>query len=133
MAVLGGRPQAAASAQEIAVRDGVAPGRVQSGQTCVISRRMAKPQFDRQTWIEYAKCSTLRCGWARQFVEAKLKAGKTYYTAMRALACKWSRIFMPAGRTARSMARSKIARPCENTKAPTVRQPQPEYENGTVK
>jgi len=92
MALLGTVPQACSSAQQIAVRDGVAPRRLQSGQTCLISRRMAKPQFDHQTWIEFAKCSTLQCVWARQFVEAKTKAGKSYYTAIRALAYKWIRI-----------------------------------------
>jgi transposase len=92
MALLGTVPEAGSSAQQIAVRDGVAPRRLQSGRTCLISRRRAKPQFDHQTWIEFAKCSTLQCDWARQFVEAKIKAGKTYYTAIRALAYKWIRI-----------------------------------------
>ena len=92
MAVLGTHPQACASAQQMAVRDGVAPRRVQSGNSCVITRRVAKPQFDHQTWIEFAKCSTLECEWAREFVEAKKKAGKSYYTAIRALAYKWIRI-----------------------------------------
>ena len=92
MAVLGTRPEASSSGQHLAVRDGVAPRRVQSGNTCVIRRRRAKPQFDHQTWIEYAKCSTLESAWARQFVEAKIKAGKSYYTAIRALAYKWIRV-----------------------------------------
>jgi hypothetical protein len=49
-------------------------------------------KFEHQTWIEFAKCSTVECAWARQFVEAKTKAGKTYYTAIQALAYKWIRI-----------------------------------------
>ena len=92
MTVLGTHPEACASAQQIAVRDGVAPRRVQSGNSCLITRRLAKPQFEHQTWIEFAKCSTLECQWAREFVEAKTKAGKSYYTAIRALAFKWIRI-----------------------------------------
>jgi transposase len=92
MAVLGTNVAARGSAQELAVRDGVAPRRVQSGKSCVISRRRAKPQFEHQTWIEFAKCSVLKCAWAREFVEAKQKAGKKYYTAIRALAYKWIRI-----------------------------------------
>jgi transposase len=92
MTVLGTHPETCASARQIAVRDGVAPRRVQSGNSCVISRRMARPEFDHQTWIEFAKCSTLECQWARQFVEAKTKEGKSYYTAIRALAYKWIRI-----------------------------------------
>jgi hypothetical protein len=92
MTVLGTHPEACASAQQMAVRDGVAPRRVQSGNSCVISRRVAKLHFEHQTWIEFAKCSTWECQWARQFVEAKTKAGKSYYTAIRALAHKWIRI-----------------------------------------
>jgi transposase len=92
MAVLGTQPQTCLSAQQLAVRDGVAPRRVQSGNACLITRRLAKPPFEHQTWIEFAQCSTLQCHWARQFVDAKVKAGKTYYTAIRALAYKWIRI-----------------------------------------
>lgn len=92
MAVLGTHLEACASAEKLAVRDGVAPRRVQSGNSCVITRRLAKPQFEHQTWIEFAKSSLLICGWAQDFVAAKTKAGKTYYTAIRALAFKWIRI-----------------------------------------
>lgn len=92
MAVLGTNPDACGSAQDLAVRDGVAPRRLQSGKSCVISRRQAKPQFEHQTWIEFAKSSLLTCAWARAFVEAKQKDGKKYYTAIRALAFKWIRI-----------------------------------------
>jgi transposase len=92
MAVLGTRADAYPSAQNLAVRDGVAPRRIQSGNSCLIIRRLAKPQFEHQTWIEYAKSSLLTCAWARAFVEAKTNAGKSYYTAIRALAYKWIRI-----------------------------------------
>jgi transposase len=92
MVVLGTHPETCPSAETLAVRDGVAPRRVQSGNACVIRRRLAKPQFQHQTWIEFAKCSVLECAWARDFVEAKTKAGKSYYTAIRALAYKWIRI-----------------------------------------
>ena len=92
MAVLGTRADAYPSAQNLAVRDGVAPRRIQSGNSCLTIRRLAKPQFEHQTWIEYAKSSLLTCPWARAFVKAKTKAGKTYYTAIRALAYKWIRI-----------------------------------------
>ena len=58
----------------------------------MISRRRAKPQFEHQTWIEFAKSSLLKCAWAQEFVETKQKEGKKYYTAIRALAFKWIRI-----------------------------------------
>jgi transposase len=92
MAALGARPESFPSAAALAARSGVAPRRIQSGNTCVIRRRWAKPQFERQTWIEFAQHSTLRCAWAKEFLDAKTKSGKTYHTAVRALACKWIRI-----------------------------------------
>ena len=92
MAALGTRTEAYPAAQQLAVRDGVAPRRIQSGNSCLTVRRLAKPQFEHQTWIEYAKSSVLTCAWARAFVEAKIKAGKRYFTAIRALAFKWIRI-----------------------------------------
>src|SRR5437870_872083 len=93
MVALGTHPETCESAEIMAIRSGVAPTRVQSGKTCLVRRRVAKPQFSHQTWIEYAKCSVLECEWAREFVAAKTKAGKSYYTAIRALAFKWIRIF----------------------------------------
>jgi transposase len=92
MAALGTRPESLPSAEALAVRSGVAPRRIQSGNTCLIQRRWAKPQFEHQTWIEFAQHSTLRCAWAKEFLEVKIKSGKTYYTAVRALAYKWMRI-----------------------------------------
>jgi transposase len=92
MVVLGTQPENCAAAATLAIRGGVAPRRIQSGNTCVIHRRLAKPQFEHQTWIEFAQYSTFQCAWAREFVQAKTKAGKTYYTAIRALAYKWIRI-----------------------------------------
>lgn len=92
MVALGTHPEICKGAEMLAIRSGVAPRRVQSGNSCVISRRLAKPQFLHQTWIEFAKGSVLQCPWAHEFVEAKTKAGKSYYSAIRALAYKWIRI-----------------------------------------
>lgn len=92
MVALGTLPERCEAAQALAIRSGVAPRRVQSGNSCVVLRRIAKPQFLHQTWIEFAKGSMLKCEWARRFVEAKTKAGKSYYSAIRALAYKWIRI-----------------------------------------
>ncbi len=89
---LGTQPEAVPSAKDLAVLGGVAPVRQQSGDTSLVSHRWAKPQFVHQTWIEFAKSSTHQCAWAQAFVEAKTKAGKSYFTAIRALAFKWIRI-----------------------------------------
>ena len=96
---LGTHPETCASSETLAIRSGIAPRRIQSGNTCIIARRLAKPQFLHQTWIEFAKCSVLQCDWASDFVEAKTKAGKSYYTAIRALAYKWIRILHACWKT----------------------------------
>lgn len=67
MVALGTHPETSEAAQILAIRSGVAPRRVQSGNSCVVRRRIAKPQFLHQTWIEFAHCSVLQCAWARQF------------------------------------------------------------------
>jgi transposase len=118
MALLGTVTEGCASAAQMAVRDGVAPRRIQSGQSCVIIRRLAKPQFDHQTWIEFAKGSTLSCPWARQFVDAKLKTGKTYYTAIRSLAYKWIRILHACWKNGTSYDEAKYLKALETRNSP---------------
>jgi hypothetical protein len=118
MALLGTIQQPSSSAQQMAVRDGVAPSRLQSGKSCLVRRRLAKPQFDHQTWIEFAKCSTLDCQWARQFVETKTKAGKTYYTAIRALAYKWIRIIHACWKNGQCYDEAKYLKALQSHKSP---------------
>lgn len=118
MVLLGTVATAGSSAQHIAVRDGVAPRRLQSGQSCLISRRWAKPQFEHQTWIEFAKSSTLQCDWAREFVEAKIKAGKTYYTAIRALAFKWIRILHACWKNGQTYDEAKYLKALQSRHSP---------------
>jgi transposase len=118
MALLGTDPQSCLSAQQMAVRDGVAPRRVQSGKSCLITRRLAKPQFDHQTWIEFAKSSTSTCQWAREFVEAKIEAGRTYFTAIRALAYKWIRILYACWRDGVVYDEARYLKALEKHKSP---------------
>lgn len=92
MVALGTQAENSPSAEALATRCGIAPVRVQSGSSCLVRCRYAKPQFEHQTWIEFAKQSVFTCEWAKKFVEAKVKDGKSYFTAIRALAYKWIRI-----------------------------------------
>ena len=124
MVVLGTQPENCASAATLAIRSGVAPRRIQSGNTCVIHRRTAKPQFDHQTWIEFAQHSTVTCSWAREFVEAKTKAGKSYYTAIRALAYKWIRILYACWKNGATYDEAKYLKALQHHHSPY--QPQTE-------
>lgn len=71
---------------------GVAPIRVQSGQSCGVRFRRGCSKFLRQTFHEFAGCSVFWCEWARNYVAAKKKNGHGHQQALRALAFKWIRI-----------------------------------------
>ena len=45
-----------------------------------------------QSFFEYATQSVLHSCWAKVFIKDQLARGKTYPTAIRALAFKWQRI-----------------------------------------
>jgi transposase len=124
MVALGTHPENCSSAAKLAVCSGVAPRRVQSGNSCLTTRRHAKPQFLHQTWIEFAKCSVLQCGWARDFVEAKTRAGKTYYTAIRALAFKWIRILHACWQQGRSYDEATYLASLRSHRSPYAGAPQ---------
>jgi hypothetical protein len=74
------------------VRSGVAPRRIQSGNTCVIQRRWAKPPFEHQTWIEFAQTPRSAAPGPRSSSRSKSTTARLTITAVRALAYKWMRI-----------------------------------------
>jgi transposase len=81
------------SAENIASFTGIAPVTQQSGRSKVVYARLACPKFDRQTFHEFARVSVPYCQWARNYVQYYTQTkGKTYHTAVRALAFKWIRI-----------------------------------------
>ena len=91
-AIFGTRRENWGSAEDLQRRTGVAPVRKQSGQMEQVFFRRARPKFVHQTMVEFAKCSTQFCAWARLFYEDQLKKGKSKFAAIRALAFKWLRI-----------------------------------------
>ena len=84
------RYQSALSIQEYS---GIAPVQEKSGKNQHwIHRRWARPHFVHQSFFEYASQSALHCPWAKLFLKEQIARGKTYPTAVRALAFKWQRI-----------------------------------------
>jgi hypothetical protein len=57
-----------------------------------IHRRWSKPKFLHQSFWEFAEQSTRQCNWAAAYLADQQAKGKTYSTAIRALAFKWQRI-----------------------------------------
>src|SRR5438067_7355294 len=81
------------SALAIQQYSGVAPVTEKSGKNQHwIHRRWARPHFVHQSFFEYASQSALHCPWAKLFLKEQITRGKTYPTAVRALAFKWQRI-----------------------------------------
>ncbi len=80
------------SASALQCRTGIAPIRRQSGKKNATVRRTACPQFERQTFHEWAGETIPKSAWAKAFYEAQIAAGKLHHTALRALAFKWQRI-----------------------------------------
>jgi transposase len=90
------RYQSAAAIQQFS---GIAPVTERSGKNQHwVHRRWARPHFVHQSFFEYANQSVLHCTWAKLFLREQIAKGKTYPTAVRALAFKWQRIMFVCGR-----------------------------------
>jgi transposase len=79
-------------AQNMQRFSGVAPVTRTSGKSRVVYARCACPKFVRQTFHEFARLSTTKSQWARNYVDYYTQKGKKYHTIIRALAFKWIRI-----------------------------------------
>lgn len=91
-AVMGEDRSAYADAQALQSRSGVAPIRRQSGKKSVTMRRIVCPQFERQSFHEWAGEAAKKCSWSKAYYQSQREAGKLHHTAVRALAYKWQRI-----------------------------------------
>ena len=79
-------------ARDVQQMSGIAPVTRRSGKTTVVQIRWACPKFLRQTFHEFARCSTKFSVWARAYLEMRRAAGTPYQVIIRALAFKWQRI-----------------------------------------
>ena len=79
---------------------GIAPIRVQSGQSEKTFMRRQCPKFHRQSFHEFAGCSIKSSHWAKTYYDHQIKVrGGGTQAAKRALAFKWIRIIMACWRT----------------------------------
>jgi len=78
---------------------GIAPVTEKSGQNQHwVHRRYSRPHFLHQSFFEYASQSALHCPWAKLFLQTQIAKGKSYPSAVRALAFKWQRIMFKCWR-----------------------------------
>lgn len=80
------------SAVEIQQYSGIAPVTRRSGKFKSVSRRLGRPKFICQSWLEFANHSVGFSLWANAFYHYQRSLGKGRYAVLRALAYKWIRI-----------------------------------------
>ena len=71
---------------------GIAPVTKQSGRTRVVSRRLASPHFERQTFIEWVGQTVIKSVWAKAFYQRMKDKGMGHWSALRSLAYRWIRV-----------------------------------------
>jgi hypothetical protein len=72
---------------------GSAPVTRRSGKSdFVVARRLAHNHHLGAAVHQWAFCSLTRSGWAREFYDAKIAAGKSHHAALRALGNRWLEI-----------------------------------------
>lgn len=80
------------SASDMQAYSGIAPVTRQSGKSQFVARRWACPNFLRQTFHEFARCSIAKSAWAAAYYRMQRERGKKHHAAVRALAFKWIRV-----------------------------------------
>jgi transposase len=72
---------------------GTAPVTRRSGKSdFVVARRLAHNHYLGAAVHQWAFCSLTRSGWAREFYDQKIAAGKSHHAALRALGNRWLEI-----------------------------------------
>ncbi len=92
LAAMGSDRSRFGSSLEVAEYAGIAPVTERSGKKIWVHRRFACARFVKQSFHEFAAESILFCDWARCYYDQKKKEGKSYHSAIRALAYRWIRI-----------------------------------------
>jgi transposase len=80
------------SAGDMQTYSGIAPVTKRSGKSQFVVRRHACPDFLRQTFHEFARCSIAKSVWAEAYYRMQRHRGKKHHAAVRALAFKWIRV-----------------------------------------
>jgi transposase len=72
---------------------GRAPVTRRSGKSdFVVARRLAHNRYLGDAVHQWAFCSLIRSGWAREFYDQKISSGKSHHAALRALGNRWLEI-----------------------------------------
>ncbi len=86
-------------AAQLQAYSGIAPVLERSGSRQRIRFRRACPKFLRQTFHEFARCSTQYSLWARAYYQQQRARGRAHHQVIRSLAFKWIRILFRCWQT----------------------------------
>src|SRR5437763_7393133 len=92
LVAFGAQRERYASAEALQKYAGIAPVTERSGKKSWVHWRFQCPQCLRQTFVEWAAESTRHSCWAQVYYQQQRDKGTAHQAAVRALACKWSRI-----------------------------------------
>lgn len=106
------------SAESLQKYSGVAPVMERSGKSCVVRWRYLAPQFLRQTFVEWARCTTRTSGWAKAYYEQQREKGKSNWGIYRSLAYKWIRILWKCWRDRKAYNETEYVKALEARKSP---------------
>ncbi len=108
------------SADDLLQFSGVAPVIKASGNSRLVHRRMARPLFLHQSFIEYSDLSLRHCSWAKEYYRGQRAKGKGHYCAARALAFKWIRIMFRCWKDKVAYDEEKYVESLRRRKSPLV-------------
>lgn len=99
---------------------GIAPVTEASGKSEWVHFRRACPKFLRQTFHEFAACSTRKPGWAKAYYEEQRKNHKSHHAAVRSLAYKWIRILFRCWKDGQPYDEQTYLRALKRTGSPLI-------------
>ena len=109
------------SAESLQKYSGVAPVMERSGKSCVVRWRYLAPQFMRQTFVEWARCTIRTSAWAMAYYEQQREKGKSNWGIYRSLAYKWIRILWRCWRDRKPYNETEYLKALEQRNSPLAR------------
>ena len=109
------------SAENLQRLSGVAPVLERSGKTSRVRWRMLAPQFLRQTFVEWARCTIRVSAWAAAYHEEQREKGKGTWAIHRSLAYKWIRILWKCWQDRKPYNETEYLKALERRNSPLVR------------
>ena len=110
------------SSDDVQKWSGVAPITIQSGQMKITLFRYACPKYIRQSFIEFAGCSIDNSIWAKAFYQIQREKGKSYQSAVRALAFRWIRIIFKCWKENKPYDELTYLKSLQKRRSPIIKQ-----------